>query len=182
MKNFTNIFSPKSAFKLTIMVLSVLSIIILAFLSSTGFAFLSTTTTNPFQSGLGQKQQQEQFKDTIAVVASATKQSGILQNIFFSSDQNVSDDVKDDSSRAALQQSFNPYNIGIEANNTNNWITVNHDIYGTRNSNQTIINKENVATLQVKWRLINDVEIQDPPIIIGNKGYVQDHAGTDYSI
>jgi alcohol dehydrogenase (cytochrome c) len=178
MKNFTNIFSPKSAFKLTIMVLSVLSIIILAFLSSTGFAFLSTTTTNPFQSGLGQKQQQEQFKDTIAVVASATKQSGILQNIFFSSDQNVSDDVKDDSSRATSQQSFNPYNIGIEANNTNNWITVNHDIYGTRNSNQTIINKENVATLQVKWRLINDVEIQDPPIIIGNKGYVQDDAGT----
>jgi alcohol dehydrogenase (cytochrome c) len=178
MKNFTNIFSPKSAFKLTIMVLSVLSIIILAFLSSTGFAFLSTTTTNPFQSGLGQKQQQEQFKDTIAVVASATKQSGILQNIFFTSDQNVSDDVKDDSSRAASQQSFNPYNIGIEANNTNNWITVNHDIYGTRNSNQTIINKENVATLQVKWRLINDVEIQDPPIIIGNTGYVQDYSGT----
>ena len=55
--------------------------------------------------------------------------------------------------------------------------TLNHDIYGTRYSNQTIINKDNVATLQVKWRLINDVEIQDPPIVIGNKGYVQDYAG-----
>src|SRR5919108_89899 len=37
-----------------------------------------------------------------------------------------------------------------EAKNSNNWITVNHDIYGTRNSNQTIINKDNVAMLQVK--------------------------------
>ena len=32
--------------------------------------------------------------------------------------------------------------------------------------------------MQIKWRLINDVEIQDPPIIIGKKGYVQDYAGT----
>ena len=62
--------------------------------------------------------------------------------------------------------------------NTNNWITVNHDIYGTRHSNQTLINKENVTSLQVKWRLINDVEIQNPPIIIGNTGYIQDYSGT----
>ena len=68
--------------------------------------------------------------------------------------------------------------LDIDAKNTNNWITVNHDIYGTRHSNQTIINKDNVATLHVKWILINDHEIQEPPIIIGNKGYVQDYAGT----
>ena len=65
-----------------------------------------------------------------------------------------------------------------EAKNSNNWITVNHDIYGTRNSNQTIINKDNVAMLQVKWQLLNDVEIQEAPIVIGNTGYVQDYAGT----
>jgi alcohol dehydrogenase (cytochrome c) len=59
----------------------------------------------------------------------------------------------------------------------NDWITVNHDIYGSRSSNQTVISKDNVATLQFKWRLINDVEIQDPPIIIGDRGYVQDYAG-----
>jgi alcohol dehydrogenase (cytochrome c) len=173
MKYSSNIFCSNAAFKLAIIFLSVLStIIILAFLSNTGFAFLSTIT-NSFQGGFGQKQQQ-QFKHTTEL-ASATKQLGILQGTFFSSDQNVSD-VKDDSGRAS-QKSSNPY-IGVEAKNTNNWITVNHDIYGTRDSNQTIINKENVATLQVKWRLINDVEIQDPPIVIGNKGYVQDDAGT----
>jgi glucose dehydrogenase len=159
MKYFCNICS-NVAFKLAIMVLFALSII-LAFLYNNSFVFLSAATDSS-QGGFGQKQQQ-QFKDTIAVVASATKQSGILQN---------------DSSRAASQQSFNPYNIAEETKNANNWLTVNHDIYGTRNSNQTIINKENAASLQIKWRLINDVEIQDPPIIIGNKGYVQDYAGT----
>jgi hypothetical protein len=61
---------------------------------------------------------------------------------------------------------------GTEPKNMDNWITVNHDIYGSRESNQTSIKKDNVASLQVKWRLINNAEIQDPPIIIGNKGYV----------
>ena len=68
--------------------------------------------------------------------------------------------------------------LGTESKNNNNWITVNHDIYGSRSSNQTVIKKDNVATLQVKWRLINDEQIQDPPIVIGKKGYVQDYSGT----
>jgi alcohol dehydrogenase (cytochrome c) len=87
------------------------------------------------------------------------------------------------------QQSFNSQDIklptstqqktdlGTEAKNKNNWVTVNHDIYGTRSSNQTIINKDNVGKLQVKWRLVNEFEIQDPPIIVDNRGYVQDYAG-----
>ena len=85
------------------------------------------------------------------------------------------------------QELFNPQNIklpsstqteiGVEQKNENNWIMVNHDMYGTRSSNQTIIGKHNLDKLQVKWRLINNVEIQDPPIIIGNRGYVQDYGG-----
>ena len=68
--------------------------------------------------------------------------------------------------------------LGTESKNNNNWITVNHDIYGTRSSNQTIIKKDNVAALKVKWRLINDEAIQDPPIIVGDRGYVQDYSCT----
>lgn len=45
---------------------------------------------------------------------------------------------------------------GIETKNKNNWITVNHDIYSTRSSNQTIISKENVSQLKVKWTLFKD--------------------------
>jgi alcohol dehydrogenase (cytochrome c) len=170
----SNVFSSNAVFKLVIvMALPVLSIIILASLySSSIFAFLSTN--NSFQSMSEQKQQ---FMHTIAVVsvpASTTKQFSILQSSISSSDQKVSD-VSDDSSKA-LSKLFNS-DIGVEAKNKNNWITVNHDMYGTRGSNQTIIKKDNVDTLQVKWRLINDVEIQDPPIVIGNKGYVQDYAG-----
>ncbi|MFZ0328413.1 MAG: hypothetical protein WBP64_03025 [Nitrososphaeraceae archaeon] len=40
--------------------------------------------------------------------------------------------------------------LGTEARDLNNWITVNHDIYGTRDSPQTIINRNNVAKLQLK--------------------------------
>ena len=66
---------------------------------------------------------------------------------------------------------------GTEQKDENNWIQVNHDVYGTRNSNQTVITKNNVDKLQVKWRLFNDFEIQEPPIVIGHKGYVQDYVG-----
>jgi alcohol dehydrogenase (cytochrome c) len=152
MKFFSDIFCSKVSFKFTIVVLCVLSIIILAFLS----------TIDSFPSGAGEEQQ---FNHTRAL-GSITKQLGILQNI--ASEQNLSN-IK--------YSSHSDFDIETEKN-ADNWIMVNHDIYGTRNSNQTIINKENVATLQIKWRLINDVEIQDPPIIIGNKGYVQDDAGT----
>jgi alcohol dehydrogenase (cytochrome c) len=152
MKFFSDIVCSKLSYKFTIVVLCVLSIIILAFLS----------TIDSFSSGAGEEQQ---FNHTRAL-GSITKQLGILQNI--ASEQNLSN---------ITYSSHSDFDIETEKN-TNNWLTVNHDIYGTRNSNQTIINKENVATLQIKWRLINDVEIQDPPIVIGNKGYVQDDAGT----
>src|SRR5919109_3303239 len=75
------------------------------------------------------------------------------------------------------QKSFNS-DFAVETKNVNNWVTVNHDVYGTRSSNQTIINKENVVKLHIKWRLVNDVEIQDPPVVVGDKGYVQDYGGT----
>jgi glucose dehydrogenase len=152
MKFFSDIVCSKLSSKFTIVVLCVLSIIILAFLS----------TIDSFPSGAGEEQQ---FNHTRAL-GSITKQLGILQNI--ASEQNLSN-IK--------YSSHSDFDIETEKN-ADNWIMVNHDIYGTRNSNQTIINKENVATLQIKWRLINDVEIQDPPIVIGNKGYVQDDTGT----
>jgi alcohol dehydrogenase (cytochrome c) len=61
--------------------------------------------------------------------------------------------------------------------NKDSWVLINHDIYGTRNSNQTTIGKDNVDKLQIKWRWLNEYEIQDPPIISEGKGYVQDYAG-----
>jgi glucose dehydrogenase len=68
-------------------------------------------------------------------------------------------------------------NTAFVDNNKNNWPIVNHDLYGSRSSSQTTIEKDNVDKLEVKWRLLNEYEIQDPPIIIENKGYVQDYAG-----
>lgn len=38
---------------------------------------------------------------------------------------------------------------GTEVTNLNNWLFLNHDIFGTRASNQSIINKQNVNTLEL---------------------------------
>jgi alcohol dehydrogenase (cytochrome c) len=170
MKFFGNIFCHRPPYKFGVVVLFILSItIILGFLS---FASLSNTIRSFPENAATQKHNQQQFMVLVAV-SNETRQSGILQSI--SSERNLSD--KEDNDGSTSPRSLDS-DLDIDAKNTNNWITVNHDIYGTRHSNQTIINKDNVATLHVKWILINDHEIQEPPIIIGNKGYVQDYAGT----
>ena len=69
------------------------------------------------------------------------------------------------------------FETGMEEKNKDNWVSVNHDIYGSRNSNQTQIDKSNVGDLKVKWRLNNTYEIQDPPIIVNGSGYFQDYVG-----
>src|SRR5262245_15374151 len=66
---------------------------------------------------------------------------------------------------------------GTEVTNLNNWLFLNHDIFGTRASNQSIINKQNVNTLELKWRLLNNFEFQGPPILVNDAGYVQDYGG-----
>lgn len=68
--------------------------------------------------------------------------------------------------------------LGTEPQNRNNWITVNHDVFGTRSSNQTTIEKDNVNELQIKWQLNNNFDIEDPPIIVNDTGYFQDYDGT----
>ena len=74
----------------------------------------------------------------------------------------------------------------VTGNNESNkiddwWATVNHDFYGTRSTDQTIINKENVNSLRIKWQIVNDFEIQDPPIVVNDTGYVQDYAGNVFA-
>jgi alcohol dehydrogenase (cytochrome c) len=167
-----NIFcSSKKAFKL-IVVVAVLSILLMVIAVLFSYSFASASASSFPDIGLRLTQQLENTAIT------ATRQLDVSQNSIFSNiNPSVTQDNNGSSSSTVSSNSFNS-DLGTESKNTNNWITVNHDIYGTRDSSQTIINKENVATLQVKWRLINDVEIQDPPIIIGKKGYVQDYAGT----
>ena len=63
----------------------------------------------------------------------------------------------------------------------NNWITANHDIFGTRSSNQTTIGMNNVDKLQVKWVLNTPNMVENSPIIMGDRGYVQDNDGVVYA-
>jgi outer membrane protein assembly factor BamB len=71
--------------------------------------------------------------------------------------------------------------LGTEPINKNNWITANHDIYNTRSSNQTIIGKDNVDKLQVKWIFNDQSGIEQPPLVIGNTVYVQDNKATVFA-
>ena len=165
MKYFANIFCSRPDFKLVVIIVFSILLILLAFSSN------MIPSDSFSKSGF---EQQRQLRD-IAMVPVTTKHLAISESL--SADQNVQYSQESNNSSPPSPKSSNS-DTGIDTKNTNNWITVNHDIYGTRSSNQTIINKENVAKLQVKWRLTNDVEIQNPPIVIGNKGYFQDYGGT----
>ena len=163
MKGFDIIHST-DAFKLEIL----LFVLLIIFAISNIFN-ITLVPTNVFSDqSLGETKQQQLSEK----VAEGEVESTTMKHIVTNSQQSFnSQDIKLPTS---TQQKTD---LGTEAKNKNNWVTVNHDIYGTRSSNQTIINKDNVGKLQVKWRLVNEFEIQDPPIIVDNRGYVQDYAG-----
>src|SRR5436190_2205841 len=172
MKCFGNIFcSSKPDFKLVVVsaFLSFL-VMIVAILFTYVFTFVYASSLTNI--GLRENQRLEN------TATMATIQLGLSQNGVFSNQNLLYTQDNGNNSNTISPDSFDFSDLGTEEKNKNNWLMVNHDVYGTRHTNQTLINKENVASLQVKWRLINDVEIQDPPIIIGNRGYVQDYAGT----
>src|SRR5271157_2418677 len=56
-----------------------------------------------------------------------------------------------------------------------NWSLSNYDPAMSRHSPQTIIGKNNVNQLQVKWILGANNSIENPPLIIGNTGYTQNN-------
>ena len=164
MKGFDIIHST-DAFKLEIL----LFVLLIIFAISNIFN-ITLVPTNVFSDqSLGETKQQQQLSEK---AAEGGVESTTMKHIMTNSQQSFnSQEIKLPTS---TQQKTD---LGTEAKNKNNWVTVNHDIYGTRSSNQTIINKDNVGKLQVKWRLVNEFEIQDPPIIVDNRGYVQDYAG-----
>jgi alcohol dehydrogenase (cytochrome c) len=164
MKYIMNVLCHRLVFKFTL--INAFSILIIA------LAFPANLVTFNLSSVMGFEQERES-RDTMA------NQSSLKQ---LTNPTSVQVDphtlhIHDNDDTVGYHSRKVHSDTGIETENKNNWITVNHDIYSTRSSNQTIISKENVSQLKVKWTLFNDVEIQDPPIIIGNKGFVQDNSG-----
>jgi alcohol dehydrogenase (cytochrome c) len=160
LKGLDNIIYSRIAFRLEIIFLFVLLIIEVSIIVSN-----ITLKTNSLQeqSFLENKKQESKAKVETELVSLKYTEDNIRHELF--------------NSQKIKFTSATQTEIGVEQKNENNWIMVNHDMYGTRSSNQTIIGKHNLDKLQVKWRLVNNVEIQDPPIIIGNRGYVQDYSG-----
>jgi len=59
---------------------------------------------------------------------------------------------------------------------SSDWTMVNYDPTYSRNSPQTVIGKNNVDQLQVKWILNTGYAVENPPLIIGNTVFVQNNA------
>ena len=161
MKGLDNIIHSRIAFRFEIIFLLVLLLVDV----SKGVTSISLTTNSFQEQSFLENKKQQQAETEVGQESPTMKytEDNIQQELFNSQNIKLPSSTQTD--------------IGVEEKNKNNWIMVNHDIYGTRNSNQTIIGKHNLDKLQVKWRLVNNVEIQDPPIIIGNRGYVQDYLG-----
>src|SRR5919106_3134453 len=113
------IFCSGRAFKATV-VLSISLVIMLSFL------FLLTNSFVYVEARLQHEEEQQQ-RDTLAEAA-ATTTIGVKnqQNQFL--DQNIPDLKNDYNSSSS--DTFNS-ELGTESKNNNNWITVNHDMYGT---------------------------------------------------
>jgi hypothetical protein len=53
-----------------------------------------------------------------------------------------------------LPPSTTTTSLETESENKNNWIMTNHDIFGKRSGNQTILRKDNVDKLQIKCTIL----------------------------
>ena len=93
--------------------------------------------------------------------------------IGLTSAQTASLDLNLESELVVEESTSSSDNMTLVDKNKENWVLINHDLYGTRSSNQTTIGKDNVDELQVKWRWLNEYEIQDPPLINEGNGYVR---------
>jgi alcohol dehydrogenase (cytochrome c) len=85
---------------------------------------------------------------------------------------NVDTQVSADSEVLAANLSTNTSGTG----NGTDWPMVNYNYAMSRNSPQTIVGKDNVAKLQVKWIFNTVYPVENPPLIIGDTGYAQNNA------
>jgi alcohol dehydrogenase (cytochrome c) len=57
----------------------------------------------------------------------------------------------------------------------NDWAVVNYDSSYSRNSQQQVIGRDNVAQLTAKWIFNTGYAVENPPLIIGNTVYAQNN-------
>ena len=55
------------------------------------------------------------------------------------------------------------------------WPMIGYDSAMSRHSPQTDIGKDNVNQLQIKWILNTGYTVEDPPLIVGTTGYIQNN-------
>src|SRR4051794_20078093 len=109
-----NVVFSKMAFESLVKVCFILSLSLIL-LSSHAFAFSDADSLSGIEGEQKQEQKQKQLN------AASSLQMPLIQNVHYKND-NTSTLNSIDSE------------IGTEPNNMDNWITVNHDVYGSRES------------------------------------------------
>src|SRR4249920_550491 len=138
MKYIINVLCHRLVFKFTL--INAFSILIIALAFPSNLVSFNLSSAMEFE-------QERQSTDTMAN-QSSLKQLTNPTSVYV--DRHTLHTHDNDDTMGYHSRKFDS-DTGIETKNNNNWITVNHDIYSTRSSNQTIISKENVSQLKVKW-------------------------------
>ena len=138
-----------------------------------GAAATTTTSSN----NTGQQQQSQQAGQANASVATATATTTATSSTAGGTGGGGEGyNVKLHATTFEILPKSNDTRLGTEPQHKDDWLTASHDIFGTRHSLQTTIGKYNVSQLQVKWILNSDQAIENPPLIIGDRGYAQDNS------
>ncbi len=66
--------------------------------------------------------------------------------------------------------------LSLSAAAAQDWPMVNYDPAYSRSSPQTVISKENVNQLQIKWILNTPYPLEGPALIVGKTGFIQNNA------
>src|SRR6185312_98595 len=116
-------------------IMVVVVVVVIGILSCINFTFLSSMgiSTNVIGGGGGGEHQQSQ------------QQLKYIGNKNISQSKILSDHVllnKQSIGPFSPSKAFYTYHDNGDSKDKNNWITINHDIYGTRYSNQTVIEKD----------------------------------------
>jgi alcohol dehydrogenase (cytochrome c) len=98
------------------------------------------------------------------------------KKVISSAEKNESKEICPENVSKNASRAIGGLTLRTGVQNVNNWAMVNYDLLMSRHSRQTTIGKGNVANLQVKWIFNTGFTVEDSPLIIDDKVYIQNNA------
>jgi alcohol dehydrogenase (cytochrome c) len=131
-----------------------------------------STTSQMSTTHMTEKQKQTQIEKQ--KMLEQEKKNAAKNNSKVICPENVSKNISKNISKGTI--SFGGKTLETGVKNVNDWAMVNYDLLMSRNSRQTEINAGNVKDLQVKWIFNTGFTVEDSPLIVGDRVYIQNNA------